>query len=213
MSAHLAEARAQILQAALVHVPFDGWTHATLGKAVADAGLDPSLGRRAFPGGAIDLVEYFIADADRRMLAALETLDLPSMPVRERIATAVRTRLAQNLGHREAVGRAIGLLARPTNGPRALKTLYRTVDAMWHAAGDRSTDYNFYSKRVLLAGVYSATLLHWLNDSSEGQENTRAFLDRRIADVMALERAKGRAARIKRRLPDPFRLWRRMRHV
>ncbi len=213
MSAHLAEARAAILQAALVHVPFDGWTHVTLAAAVADAGLDPSIGRRAFPGGAIDLVEYFIADADRRMLAALETLDLPSMPVRERIATAVRTRLAQNLGHREAVGRAIGLLARPTNGPRALKTLYRTVDAMWHAAGDRSTDYNFYTKRALLAGVYSATLLHWLNDSSKGQANTQGFLDRRIADIMRIERAKGRAAEIKRRLPDPFRLWRRMRRV
>ena len=213
MSAHLARARAQILQAALVHVPFDGWTEATLCRAVADAGLDPSIGRRALPGGAIDLVEYFIADADRRMLGALEVLELPSMPVRERIATAVRTRLAQNLVHREAVGRAISLLALPLNGPRALKTLYRTVDAMWHAAGDRSTDYNFYSKRVLLAGVYSATVLYWLNDQSDDQANTAAFVDRRIADVMRIEKAKGRAAAIKQRLPDPFRLWRRMRHV
>ena len=213
MSAHLAEARARILQAALVHVPFDGWTEATLGAAVADAGLDPSMGRRGFPGGAIELVEYFITDADRRMLVALEALDLPSLPVRERIATAVRTRLGQNIAHREAVGRALGLLALPIHGPRALRTLYRTVDAMWHAAGDRSTDYNFYSKRVLLAGVYSATVLYWLNDQSDDQANTAAFLDRRIADVMRIEKAKGRAAAIKRRLPDPFRLWRRMRHV
>ncbi len=209
MSNHLADARAAILRAALVHAPFDGWTEATLRVAVAEAGLDPSMGRRAFPGGAIDLVGYFVADADRRMLVELEARDLPSMRVRERIATAVRVRLEQNIAHREAVRRALALSALPFNGLRALKTLYRTVDAMWHAAGDRATDYNFYTKRALLAGVYSATMIYWLGDNSDGQDQTWAFLDRRIDDIMRIERVKARAAELRDRLPDPFRLLRR----
>lgn len=215
--AYLAEERAKILAAALPHAAFDGWSESTLDRAVADAGLDPApdpaLGRRAFPRGAVDLLEFFIADADDRMLRELEARDLPSMRMRERITTAIRVRLEQNQAHREAVRRGLTLLALPQNGPLALKTLYRTVDAIWHAAGDRATDFNFYSKRAILAGVYSATLLYWLTDDSEGAAKTWVFLDRRIAEVMRFEKAKARAAGLRDRLPDPFRILRRARRA
>ncbi len=209
MSGYMEAERAKLLAAALGHVPFDGWSEATLRHAAADAGLEESVARRAFPRGPIDLVAYFVADADIRMLRELERLDLPSMRIRERITLAVRTRLEQNQAHREAVSRAVTLMGMPQYGALAVKSLYRTVDAMWHAAGDTSTDFNFYSKRAILAGVYSATLMYWLNDNSENFERTWAFLDRRIADVMRYEKVKGQVSKLRDRLPDPFRLLRR----
>lgn len=209
MSGHMEAEKAKLLEAALAHVPFDGWSEATLRHAAADTGLQETDARRAFPRGPIDLVAYYVADADIRMLRELERLDLPSMRIRDRITLAIRTRLEQNQAHREAVGRAVSLLAMPQHGTLAAKSLYRTVDAMWHAAGDTATDFNFYSKRAILAGVYSATLMYWLNDNSENSERTWAFLDRRIADVMRYEKVKGRVSKLRDRLPDPFRLLRR----
>lgn len=213
MSNPVQSARRRILAAALPNVAFDGWTDALLRHAVQDAGLEPTMAARAFPGGVVDLAAFFVADADRRMVAALRKADLPALPVRQRIATAVRIRLEQNDAHREAIRRALGLFALPRHAGLGLKTLYRTVDAIWRAAGDRSTDYNFYTKRALLAGVYSATLVYWLNDNSEGHEETWAFLDRRIADVMRIERVKSRAIAAADRLPDPFGVLRRVRGV
>src|SRR4029077_14179482 len=93
---------------------------------------------------------------------------------------------------REAARRALALLALPLNAGLGLKLLYRTVDAMWYAAGDTSADFNFYTKRAILAGVYSSTLLYWLNDRAEGSEATWSFLDRRIDDVMKFEKFKDR---------------------
>jgi ubiquinone biosynthesis protein COQ9 len=108
------------------------------------------------------------------------------------------------------VRRALTLEALPQQGPRALKQLYRTVDAIWYAAGDTATDFNFYTKRMLLAGVYAATLLHWLDDKSEGFAATAAFLDRRISDVMKIQQAKGKLGKLVERLPNPFRRLRRV---
>jgi ubiquinone biosynthesis protein COQ9 len=112
--------------------------------------------------------------------------------IRDRIKSAVRIRLERHTGEREAARRALALLALPLNAGLGLKLLYKTVDAMWYAAGDTSTDFNFYTKRATLAGVYSATLLYWLNDRSDGSESTWAFLDRRIDDVMKIEELKSR---------------------
>jgi ubiquinone biosynthesis protein COQ9 len=128
--------------------------------------------------------------------------------VRERIAAGVRTRLALLEPHREAVRRALALLALPQNLGLGLRLLYDTVDAVWYAAGDTATDFNFYTKRGLLAGVLAATTLYWLDDRSPGGEQTEAFLQRRLADVMALPKL---GARLRERvgwLPDPFRLMR-----
>ena len=200
--------REEILLAALPHVPFDGWGQTALNRGAADAGHDDATARRLFQGGAAEMIACHSRYADRIMLEALDTCDLDAMKVRERIITAVRTRLEQNSAHREAVRRGLSLLALPQHAPLATRLLYRTVDAMWYAAGDTSTDYNFYSKRALLAGVYSATLLYWLNDKSEGYEATWAFLERRVADVLKVPKVMARAGRVLDRLPDPFRLLR-----
>ncbi len=200
--------RDEILLAALPHVPFDGWGETALRRGAADAGLEATTVRRLFPGGRAEMIAAHSRYADRIMLEELDRLDLDEMKVRERIIAAVRVRLEQNAPHREAVRRGLTVLAMPQNAALATKLLYRTVDAMWHAAGDKSTDYNFYSKRALLAGVYSTTLMHWLNDNSEGFSATWAFLDRRVAEVLQVPKVLARVGRILERLPDPFRLLR-----
>jgi ubiquinone biosynthesis protein COQ9 len=209
MSEHLLAEKRRILAAALPHVAFDGWSGGLIARAAAEAGLDPSVALRAFPEGPIDLVSFWIAEADRQMLDELARRDLAAMKVRERIAAAIRIRLTQQAPHREAVRRALSLEALPRHAPAALAALYRTVDAIWYAAGDTATDWNFYSKRLLLAGVYSSTLLIWLDDRSEGLAATWAFLDRRIDDVMQIQKLRGRLDRLVGRLPDPLGLLRR----
>ncbi len=199
-----AQARRRLLRATLVHVPFDGWTRTAMGRAAADLDMAAGEARRLFPGGPGELLAFFVAEADRAMVAALAGRDLAAMRVRERIATAVRLRLEQHAPHREALRRALALQALPA-APGGAGSLWRTVDAMWRAAGDRSTDFSYYSRRALLAGVYLATLLYWLEDRSEGFEASWAFLDRRIDGVMGIAALRGRLAR---RLPDPSRLLR-----
>lgn len=181
--------RDQLIDAALPHVVFDGWGRDAALRGAADLGLDPSAAMRAFPGGARDMVRHHLALADRRMAEALALEDLESMRVRDRIAFAIRLRFEQNARHQDAIRKAMALLALPQNAGLAATALYRTVDEIWYQAGDRSTDWNFYSKRGLLAAVYSSTLLYWLNDRSEGFEDSWAFLDRRIADVMKAPKA------------------------
>jgi ubiquinone biosynthesis protein COQ9 len=120
----------------------------------------------------------------------MEKEGVADLKIRDRIRQAVRIRLERHGAGREASRRALALLSLPFNAPLALKLLYRTVDALWYAAGDSSTDFNFYTKRATLAGVWSSTLLYWLNDRSPGSEATWGFLDRRIDDVMKVERLK-----------------------
>ena len=196
------ETRDRLIAAALAHVPFDGWTGRALRAGAADLGLDPALAANAFPGGPAELLEAFSADIDRRMLAALEARDLKAMKHRHRVATAVRARLELLAPQREAVRRGLSFLTLPRNAALGAKCLYRSVDAIWHAAGDTSTDYNFYTKRLLLAGVYSATLLFWLNDESEDFSETWAFLDRRLAEVIKIGGGLGRALGGLLDLPD-----------
>lgn len=204
----LAEKRA-LLEAMLSHVPFDGWTAKSLNLAARDAGLEAGVVLRAFPGGAADALDFWVSETDAAMLRVLEGRDLAAMKVRERVKLAVLTRLELVAMHREAVRRALTLEALPQHAPRALRQVYRTVDAIWYAAGDTATDFNFYTKRLLLAGVYGATLMHWLDDKSENFAGTAAFLDRRLADVMQIEKAKGKLAKLADRLPNPFRNLRR----
>lgn len=193
--------RDALIDAALIHVPFDGWTKTALKRAAQDIGLAAGDADRLFPGSATDMIAWHSGLADRRMMAALSEQDLDSLRIRDRIATAVMTRLEQNAADREAVRRGLAILSRPRNAPLALQLLYRTVDDMWFAAGDRSTDWNFYSKRGLLAGVYSSTLMVWLNDQTDGFEETRAFLDRRIENVMQIPKIKSRITSLAERLP------------
>jgi len=197
--------RDSLVMAALPHVVFDGWTDAALRAGAADAGLTADDIPRAFPGGPIDAIEALNRRADREMLTAIDALDTDAMRTRDKVAAAIRARFEWASPHKEAVRRAFVLLALPLNAPRALRMLHRTVDAAWHAAGDRSTDFNWYTKRGLLAGVYSATLLYWLNDKSEDHTDSWAFLDRRIDNVMRVGGGIGRFARRLGEFPSPFR--------
>ena len=194
------ETRDRLLAAALDHVPFDGWGEKALMTAAEETGIGADAARRAFPRGATSLIEYHSAWADQRMLDNLDEAVLKNLGVRQRVSKAVRNRLEKNGPSREAIRAAVGYLAMPQNGLLSLKCLYRTVDAVWFAIGDKSTDFNFYSKRALLAGAYGATLLYWLDDSSENYEESWAFLDRRLEDVMRVGRAK---ANLQRLLPSP----------
>jgi ubiquinone biosynthesis protein COQ9 len=179
-----------IIQAAIPLVPFDGWAQATLNAAALAAGYKKTDAIRVFPGGAVDAAEQFLRSYDAAMLDTLAGYHLPTMKIRQRIATAVRLRLEAMEPAREAVRKAVALLAQPFHVHRALKGLYATTDAIWHATGDTSTDFNFYTKRLLLAGVYSTTFIYWLDDKNPGHEDTWAFLDRRIEDVMKIEGVK-----------------------
>lgn len=182
-----------ILNAALPSIPFDGWTQSTFETAAISAGLTAFDMRRAFPGGPLDAALYFSERADAEMLETLRRdHDLPNLKIRERIATAVMVRLRQQAPHREAIRRAIGLFALPWNIPTATKALYATVDAIWHEAGDISTDYNFYTKRLLLSQVYTSTAHVWMDDMTSDLSETEAFLRRRIEDVMQIEKLKAK---------------------
>ena len=195
----------RLLDATLAHVPFEGWTSLSLRAGAADAGVDWPTARRIFPGGVDNMLDLWWARNDRRMIAALAEIDLDSMRIRDRIAACVRLRLEALEPHREALRLAVSRASLPHNAPAAAAAVWRTVDAMWRAAGDTATDFNYYSKRGLLAGVYGTTLLFWLEDNSEGRSESWAFLDRRIADVMAVPRA---MSRLKKLAPNPERLFR-----
>ncbi len=204
----LAQAREDILLATLRHVPFDGWTEKALDAGKAEAGHRDALNALAFPGGLENLAEYYSSFADQRMAEGVDAAALAEMRIRDKIATVVRLRLSQAAGEREALKVLMAWLAFPANQPLAAKCLYRTVDCIWRAIGDSSTDFNFYSKRAILAGVLAATVLYWLGDETEGAADTEAFLVRRIEDVMAIEKVKGRAREMIAELPDPFRILR-----
>ena len=182
----------RLADAALAHAAFDGWTDQTLRAAARDTGASDLDIYRAFPGGVEDLLDHHLLMADRRMVEGILALDLENMKIREKITRAVRMRLEAAAPHKEAVRRGFNHLGLPHRGPRASRALWRTVDLIWRAIGDTSTDFNFYTKRTLLAGVYMSTLLYWLGDSSEDHAETWAFLDRRIANVMQIEKAKAR---------------------
>ncbi len=211
MAHHFDEVRAAILEAALPHVPFDGWTRETLRRAAKEAHVEQGLAELAFPDGPLSLVDLFAAEMDRRMLAALDAADTASMRIRDRIIAGVRFRLEALEPYREAERRAVGFLALPPHAALGFKILTRTVDAMWRAAGDRSTDFNYYTKRALLAGVYSSTLAYWLQDESEGYAETWAFLGRRVDDVMKIQKARFRLEGYVEKLPSPLTLVRHFR--
>lgn len=184
------KAASDIVAHVLPHLAFDSWNQAALQKAAVESGYKKTDVIRVFSGGAIEAVDFFLRQCDEKMLADLTHYPLDSMKIRERIALCVRLWIEAMTPHREALRKAIALQAMPFHATHALKNLYCTVDSMWYAAGDRSTDFNFYSKRALLAAVFSTTLLHWLDDKSPGFENSWAFLERRIDNVMQIEKAK-----------------------
>jgi len=207
-------ARDAAIEAMLPHVPFDGWTRRALARGLADLGAPADEADLLFPGGAVALVEAFCDLADRRMTEGVATLDLTgdltgpgaAKGLTARVRAVIALRLAQNRPHREAVRRAVSVLAMPMHARQAAACTARTVDAIWHAAGDRSADFSWYSKRALLVAVYAATLLYWLRDSgSEDDAATLAFLDRRLGGIGRIYKLRGRAEAALHRVMPPQR--------
>ncbi len=169
--------------AMLPHVPFDGWTFRALRMGLRDIGVPADEAELLFPGGTADMIEAFCDWADRGMEAEAATLDLAARRLHERVRAVIALRLERNRPHKEAIRRALALLALPSHIRLAAACTARTVDAIWHAAGDRSADFSWYTKRAILTAVYGATLLYWLRDSGDDDVATLAFLDRRLAGV------------------------------
>lgn len=200
--------RDRVLDATLGHIAFDGWSRAALAAGGRDEGIDAAVVGDLFPGGARDALTMFSRRADRTMAEAFAAADTSELRIHEKIMLAVELRLDLLVPHREAVRRGLSFLALPPNAPLGAKLLYRTVDDIWFAAGDRAADFSFYTKRALLAGVVGSTTLYWLDDASEEFAATHEFLERRIADVMRIHRARGRAEELGRRTPNPLRILR-----
>lgn len=203
MTSQKTSERDAIIRAALPHVPFDGWTQKTLTDAAAAAGLAGAVSR-LFPGGPVDAVGHFMDMADRAMVEDLKAHDLAALKIRARVTLGVRLRLERWTPHREAVRRALALAPHPAVAGSVLRNWGRVVDLIWRAAGDRAVDFNFYTKRGLLAAVYGATLLYWLDDRSEGCAATWAFLDRRIENVMQVPKIKSKISDGLKAFSNPF---------
>lgn len=178
--------RLKFVYAALHHVPHTGWDEVALRMAARDLEVADSMSWRLFPGGINQVVELWNEDTDKRMLSRLKRFKTKDMRVRDRIALAIKVRLELLDSCKPAVTTTAKYLALPHHTPLGSKLVFKTVDEIWHWAGDESTDYNWYTKRGLLAGVYSSTLFYWMNDSSIEYEKTWAFLEQRIDNVMKL---------------------------
>lgn len=185
-------ARDAAIRAMLPHVPFDGWTMRALRSGLADIGLPPETGRNLFPDGPVGIIEAWSDLIDREMEATAGEVAGLGLTGRVRGLVALRLRLLRP--HREAVRRALALLAKRGRGGAAAGIAARTVDTIWHAAGDRSTDFSWYTKRASLGAIHAATVLYWLGDTSEEDEATLAFLDRRLAGVAAIGKLRRRFA-------------------
>jgi ubiquinone biosynthesis protein COQ9 len=191
--------RDAVVDAVLAHVPFDGWTPLALQRALAEAGLHRDDAPLLFPGGPTDLIAAYCDLADRRMAEDAVALDLPSRRLTDRVRTIIALRLARARPHKEAVRRALSVLALPQNAVAAAACTARTMDAIWHTAGDGAADFSWYTKRASLAAIYSATLLFWLRDTSVDDAATLAFLDRRLEDLARLGKLRRRATDMARR--------------
>jgi ubiquinone biosynthesis protein COQ9 len=196
------ELKAAIVEAALPHVPAEGFTDKVLAEAAQTTDVDKVAMARLFSEGALSLVEAFSDGIDAAMEERLAEKITPRMKIRDRIRTAVLVRLELMRPNKDAARRAAAFLTLPPHAAMGIKLLYRTVDSVWRAIGDTSTDFNFYTKRAILAGIYSATLMRWYTDDSEDESATREFLDRRIEDVMRFEKLKANLRERAKGLPS-----------
>ena len=200
------EAREKILFATLPNVAFDGWVERTLKMGAESAGYPPDMALRVFPDSARDAIRFWLNYDDRRMLDQMAKTDLAAMPIRHQLAKAIRLRIDVNAPYREAVRRTMSFMALPQNYAIATRSTFDTVSAIWYAVGDTSTDLNFYTKRLTLAPIYVATVLYWIDDTSEGSAETWAFLDRRIEDSTIIPRIQSRVGETLGALTSPFSL-------
>lgn len=210
--ASLNDLRLQLAPAIADAAAFDGWSEAAVRDAASATGIDPEAALFAFSGGAMQMIEAWVHAVDAAMQAALPADKVATLKIRERIRTLVQFRL-DAIGHqKEALRRALSVMALPQNAPRTLTLGWGSADAMWRLAGDTATDYNHYTKRLTLGSIYAATLAVFVNDTSEGNADTRAFLDRRIEGIMKFEAAKAKLLRPRDEMFSPARLLGRLRY-
>lgn len=186
----LEQLRRRLALAVGEHAVFDGWSRKAVDAAADQLGIDRAQARLAMPKAQAGLVDTYIQGVDRALEEQFPAERLADLKIRERIRSLVWKRLEVMGPAREAVRRGVAILAMPHNAPLGIRVGWRTADLMWRLAGDTSTDFNHYTKRMMLGGVYASTLLVWLDDDSDGWSETRAFLDRRIDDVMRIEKWK-----------------------
>jgi len=194
------------------HAGFDGWSDEALAMAANELGVPPARARLAFPGGAMAMIDGWFDSVDVAMLAAFPPERIAAMKIRERIRELVLFRLERMLPHREALRRAYAILAQPQNVVAAAKLAWRAADRMWRVAGDTATDFNHYSKRAILTGVYGSTSMVFVDDDSDDCADTRAFLNRRIDEVMRFEKVKASWRGGRERLPSLSRFLGRLRY-
>ncbi|MTJ80200.1 MAG: COQ9 family protein [Telmatospirillum sp.] len=204
---NLQDLRDRLVLAALFQVPFEGWCQKALQEAAKDEGLDPTIGERLFPAGVVEAVAHFSDLADRRMIEAATSEDLTSMRLTQRIRWLIRNRIETWADQRESIRRAVTFLTLPNNAKWAAKASWRTADAIWYAAADRATDFSYYTKRATLAGVFTATLLYWLQDESDDFSDSWGFLDRRLADALRVTRWRLSVQRRLTKCPNPLQLF------
>jgi ubiquinone biosynthesis protein COQ9 len=186
----LDELRLELAPALAEAAAFDGWSKATVQDVARARGIDPKLALAAFPRGAMQMIAAWTERTDSDMSIALPTQTLVALPMRERIRRLVLFRLDASIGREEALRRALAIMAMPQNVAETLRLGWRSADVMWRLAGDASSDFSYYSRRAILAALYAATLAVFVDDNSAGKAETRAFLDRRIGDVLRFEKAK-----------------------
>jgi len=185
----LDELRPAIAPLVASNAAFDGWNVRAVKAAAESLGVDADVAALCFEGP-VAMIDAWFAAIDAAMAVRLPAERLATMKIRERITRLVETRLDLLAPNREALRRAISILAMPQNAPSGLKLGWRSADAMWRLAGDTATDYNHYTKRAILAGVYAATITVFLDDESDGSADTRAFLARRVEGIMRFEKTK-----------------------
>lgn len=186
----LDEVRAHLAPLLPAHAAFDGWSAEAVALAAAQGGIDPDVAQLAFKGGAVQMIDAWFKSVDDATEARLPPEKLSAMKIRERITALVWTRIELVAPEREALRRALAILAMPQNVAAAARMSWRAVDLMWRLAGDTATDFNHYTKRVTLGAVYGSTILALLDDQTPDLSETRTFLDRRIGNVMQFERWK-----------------------
>ena len=189
-SSPLEQIREKLAVAIGENAVFDGWSQTAVDAAADSNDVDREQARLAVPKDQAGKIDLYIRGVDRALEEWFTPERLERLKIREKIRAIIWKRLEIQAPAREAVRRALSILAMPQNAPAALKIGWRTADLMWRIAGDTSTDYNHYTKRVMLGGVYASTLLFWRDDQSDGWAETASFLDRRIDDVMKIEKLK-----------------------
>lgn len=210
--ANLNDLRLQLAPAIADAAAFDGWSEAAVRDAAAAVGMNPEAALFAFSGGAMQMIEAWVRGVDAAMQAALPANQIATLKIRERIRTLVQFRLDAIAHQKEALRRALAIMALPQNAPRTLALGWSSADAMWRLAGDTATDYNHYTKRLTLGSIYAATLAVYVSDSSEDNADTKAFLDRRIEGIMKFEKAKAQLLRPRDEMFSPARLLGRLRY-